>query len=118
MGEPKWTPGPWQVCNTYHAVHGERVRNIALCGNAHIPQGNGRILVPDDEAKANAHLIAAAPDLYEACKKARNVLALIETFDELIRTPRRRFEEAIDAIDLALLKARGEVGAQRAGAAS
>src|SRR5690606_40113072 len=73
MAEPKWTPGPWQVCNTYHAVHGERVRNIALCGNAHIPQGNGRILVPDDEAKANAHLIAAAPDLYEACEKARNV---------------------------------------------
>jgi len=104
MAEPKWTPGPWQVCNTYHAVHGERVRNIALCGNAHIPQGNGRILVPDDEAKANAHLIAAAPDLYVACEAALEHLLYLR---RMVRGPRVS-DKTIELLEAALRKARGE----------
>ena len=55
----KWTPGPWtistendvctQIDGEYHAVCTDQ-----FCYSS------------DDEKKANAHLIAAAPDLYEA----------------------------------------------------
>ena len=107
MAEPKWTPGPWQVCNTYHAVHGERVRNIALCDNAHIPQGNGRILVSDDEATANAYLIAAAPDLY------RELENLVELAEAAMRAANRDggeydIEAELAGARAALRKARGE----------
>lgn len=61
MNEVRWTPGPW-VKNRYGELvgrNGERVdvydAGIRLT-----------LASPDDVDRANAHLIAAAPELYEA----------------------------------------------------
>ena len=58
------TPGPWRAVLTYvHSVREDRrtITSVADCG-----------LTPRraEEAQANARLIAAAPELLEACKAA------------------------------------------------
>jgi len=56
----KHTKGPWEV-----AGHGD--------GNKQLPiLANGKIIaaIRDDGSLADAHLIAAAPDLLEACELA------------------------------------------------
>ena len=56
MAEPKYTKGPWENVD-----------------DAYIEAANGTVVVnemntalPDEQITANAHLIAAAPELYEA----------------------------------------------------
>lgn len=59
MSETKWTPGPW------HAVNDDFIE--AENGTLVIEQINNNLCdVDDDEITANANLIAAAPELYEA----------------------------------------------------
>lgn len=57
------TPGPWHVgVKTYHAgrdVYGPKGESVAITDD---------VMTDIDEAKANARLIAAAPDLLEAAK--------------------------------------------------
>jgi glycine/D-amino acid oxidase-like deaminating enzyme len=61
---PAWTPGPWTRCDgmgeryTLRADNGE-----TLIATAYFPRGRKNAT---DERKANARLIAAAPELYEA----------------------------------------------------
>ena len=55
------TPGPW-------TQHGRHVRkDNERCD---IPLFYGYEHLPEHEGYANAHLIAAAPDLYDACQAA------------------------------------------------
>lgn len=65
MGESKHTPGPWEVYHNGKCVGAE---------DGHIltteVEGNGA-----EEAKANARLIAAAPDLLEALRMAQENFA-------------------------------------------
>jgi len=61
----KWTKGPWVIskhCSTL--VLNEDGRSIATTGGY---QSNTEITLHENEA--NAHLIAAAPDMYEALKE-------------------------------------------------
>jgi hypothetical protein len=54
--EAKHTPGPWKVADELPSIvedSSHNPRTIAGCGNA----------VPKSEMEANAHLIAAAPEL-------------------------------------------------------
>lgn len=53
--ETKWTPGPWESDCEYIVGHGQDVdyENVCVVGLC-------------KEMGANAHLIAAAPELYEA----------------------------------------------------
>lgn len=83
----KFTPGPWRYCptNNGHMIGGS--------GNGYIAEARQIRDVP--ETKANAHLIAAAPDLY-------NALATIENDDGHIPA------FAWDLRNAALAKARGE----------
>lgn len=53
--QPKFTPGPWQVCRLWICEENDPGHNVGIC-----------IIEERDEAPANAHLIAAAPDLYKA----------------------------------------------------
>jgi len=53
----KWTPGPWVWSNPTT----DGIPNVI---DPYMCQGDGFVEVSD----ANAHLIAAAPDLYEALK--------------------------------------------------
>lgn len=67
LSETKWTPGPWNVQDAFIAIALE-VRDAA--------QGNlvaAMAMYP--EADADAHLIAAAPDLYNAALELREAVA-------------------------------------------
>lgn len=67
--EPKWTPGPWEMRRdgvVTESGDNNRFRFIPIISpwreDAFFEAGE----VGHDTAKANARLIAAAPDLYEA----------------------------------------------------
>jgi len=66
MSGEKFTPGPW------HLEAGETLKIVCNKGskiaNAVFVWLTGRRT--EEEAKANAHLIAAAPELYDELKKA------------------------------------------------
>ena len=76
--EPKWTKGPWKA--EIKCVHPDMGGNHQMDYRVRIPcatagarvsmcmMGGGR-LKDTEETKANAHLIAAAPELYEALTK-------------------------------------------------
>ena len=111
-----FTPGPW----SFHAFGNPTVRECSTLGEdfryADYCIGSGNMMIAEvrlafgggevgfptvgDEAEftANAHLIAAAPDLYEA-------LAAIMSERW---SPGGRSEEASDLARAALAKARGE----------
>lgn len=83
MSKVKHTPGPWQVCagfiKTYYPSDalivnaGTRTSDVAWvpCRYEDLPE-------MDVTQRANAALIAAAPDLLDAC------IAALEVIDELI----------------------------------
>lgn len=54
MSETKWTPGPWRVGIDRRAIWDDEDRCIAVAKSE------------THQLEANARLIAAAPDLYEA----------------------------------------------------
>lgn len=89
------TSGPWHIgARAFErAVYGERGEEIAVFSG----------LIPADEELANARLIAAAPELLNAC----------ELFEQAIAVNRhnltREMRAAIDAARAALAKAKGEV---------
>jgi hypothetical protein len=80
MSEPKFTPGPWEVdAEDFHEEDG----TIGITGNLNCVDGDviwysmARVVVMrNDEGyaagNANADLIAAAPEMYEALKKIRD----------------------------------------------
>lgn len=85
--QTKWTPGPWS---------NDRIGEIAVSlgdDNIALVCFEGE-LNDEKECEANAHLIAAAPELYEALKE---VVALSD-----------RKQHAWDNARAALAKARGE----------
>ena len=57
------TPGPWSYGGSVEQVWGGVIES---CGY-HVASAHGK---NDDECKANAHLIAAAPEMLEALKAA------------------------------------------------
>lgn len=91
MAETKFTPGPWK------AQLDEFGQMVVEC-----PQSNLiTLLLPDDNKNYvdDAHLIAAAPDLYAAL--------------ELLLSAQGQMEEkAIKMAKVALAKARGEANEQ------
>jgi hypothetical protein len=87
---PEWTPGPWQ------AERGNVGRAHPLFVTA---PGCSGIRPWRDE---DAHLIAAAPDLYEQLGFARNSLLRAQL------SSGNNFADQIATIDMWLAKARGE----------
>lgn len=86
-----WTKGPWVSCE--HGIVPAGASNYSeriLVSGVRMPMGR------DDEAEANANLIAAAPELYEALSE------LIDHCDDA--NPWMDLSDAKDA----LAKARGE----------
>lgn len=70
-GERPWTPGPWAAKN--HRV--ESMALVAYCGVNSAASATRSQYITEPEAKANARLIAAAPDLYEALAAAEEFIA-------------------------------------------
>ena len=57
----KWTKGPWRVCPP-----GAGVPHYDVCERVVSDHPSGRAVHIDPISDADAHLIAAAPDLYRA----------------------------------------------------
>jgi hypothetical protein len=103
MSEAKFTPGPWYAVNrgTKHEpmmsvmaarIAGQKPRHeVALCATGDSPQ---------EMEDANAHLIAAAPDLYKALKACIKALNNDTTVWD-------NYWSAVKAGDAALAKAEG-----------
>ena len=64
------TPGPWQIKHRVNII-GSTGRSVASAGGYTTNTDNGEHIL---ENEANARLIAAAPDLLEACKEAEDWL--------------------------------------------
>jgi hypothetical protein len=106
MSEPKWTPGPWEVVEPtaidYRAplVYGADRQSLV----AGAESGGPIRAVSASEARANARLIAAAPELYQALS------ALLRHFErKFVGWPATVGEvDARNRTIAALAKARGE----------
>lgn len=96
----KWTPGPWHTTAKHERQVSDR-RGFKVA-KALIRTRGANFTLPEYQAEANAHLIAAAPELYEA-------LAQIEYFFGAESSAvKRRFTDARTNARAALAKARGE----------
>lgn len=99
----KYTPGPWKI--------NKRSWPMTITGHIHQITNNDRLpsaFVPawdnpqegeedgSEEALANAHLIAAAPDLLAALKEAADFVQ-----------PFNRAEDLLDKIEAVIAKAEG-----------
>ena len=100
------TPGPWSITNDgawflvmAGGVAGQIVANV---NPESCPDSRSAPAFRQMPGQANAHLIAAAPELLEASKVARHALS------ELIATGDRRvFEAALSALDAVIARAEG-----------
>ena len=91
MSERKWTPGPWAVRDArgIRGANGECVASTYCAAPAE-----------------DAHLIAAAPDLYEALEQARDTI--LELINARNSEAEGSDEDWVGGINAALAKARGE----------
>lgn len=89
-----FTPGPWLLADGFPSVEARTAPHLALCNDPAIPM---------PERRANARLIAAAPDLHSIVKKlldARNKAADVVAFSDMV-------DEFIDAAATAIARAEG-----------
>ena len=108
MSEPKFTPGPWSIeADPYHFM----TLSTVVAGEIG-KEGFNRMVVQVGgwnewkEQEANAHLIAAAPDLYKALAHLEPYLDAIVCYASTIEEhPPNGF---ILETKAALAKARGE----------
>lgn len=68
MSETKHTPGPWSV-NECHVYRYDDEYDETICDTSGAPTEAAFMSDVPDRAEANARLIAAAPELLEACKR-------------------------------------------------
>ena len=101
MSKPYFTAGPWAVCEDFVSVHSPSEDIIV---STHIDQPH---FAPQcqRELEANAALIAAAPEMYDALFKAQ---IWFEGQQERLKNDLDIDYETFDAIVFALAKARGE----------
>jgi hypothetical protein len=75
----KHTPGPWEYYDnaTERGLNGITGISYSVCSNKHVDDRFYLICNTTDgfkQAEADARLIAAAPELLEACKEALSVM--------------------------------------------
>ena len=94
----KHTPGPW----TEHKWNSEEHQVSALGGTVALVS-HSHSLITDEQADANATLIAAAPELLAACKLALDWHADGTPVEEMSSME----QTAINALEAAIRKAEG-----------
>ena len=96
MSEAKFTKGPWSVstkargCATVCTV----TRTVGIKANE----------IPEQDPIHDAHLIAAAPEMYESLSEMKQVIENGHELGEMIS----RIQDFGEEIDKLLAKARGE----------
>lgn len=101
MTEPKHTPGPWKAnfddyTKSVIDILNENKTVIAMVPDQEVHQGD-RTILSLEEIEANVHLIAAAPDMYEALEEVCSECAI-----------KSNYECKVCTMGKALRKARGE----------
>jgi hypothetical protein len=107
------TPGPWKVVRTKDEHWRERYYGIWTDEGVEKDRpianvdGDNAVWLPEGEDFANARLIAAAPELLEACIEARSALDNLMGDSDL---PEDDSEEmtAMQMLSAAIAKAEGE----------
>ena len=103
MNTAKHTPGPWKVDESeHHAVGGERIYKVITdrpMGG--LVAGVSAWWVDTESARHNAHLIAAAPAMYEALQGA------LKNIDRLNDKRSAYRAQWIKAVQVALAQAEG-----------
>lgn len=109
MSAPKFTPGPWRLlpeeCDkSYIRIRGTQLGGRYKIANVLTPVYEGAHEREAEETRANARLIAAAPELFEA------LLAYVQYTDAGIETGEadRGEIELAEKARAALAKATGE----------
>jgi len=102
MSETKFTPGPWHWVDhgSFINIESKDCNSIASLFSYATPEIE----------EPNAHLIAAAPDMYEELECARDVFRFYQSHHEFKGGTEKaiRNKEIADRIDRLLAKARGE----------
>jgi hypothetical protein len=115
MSEPKFTPGPWHFLEAHsHNDEWSRDKPLTICDEKRdddlanvFSADDSTVLTTREEAIANAHLIAAAPDLYHALTKAREFIRHLTPREDHLGDMAK---DAAIAADAALAKAIGKGG--------
>lgn len=123
MSEQKFTPGPWQTMpeetdKQYVRIRGTQLGERYKIANVLTPDYEGANELEADETRANARLIAAAPELLEALQLLVRFVAdpagcnaetvrSPEKFKEFMKTVRDHEKDAIEKARAAILKATG-----------
>jgi len=103
----KFTPGPWEIGDENNASCEVCPRDVDITiSMSRYDRFSDKFLIERDEMLANAHLIAAAPDMYEALDTLVAVVGLTAFKHE---GQRQVLQEAVDLSVAALKKARGEI---------
>jgi len=99
MSETKFTPGPWILEN-----------RLNICDEYDCFLEPIYLHIHDRISDADAHLIAAAPDMYEELECARDVFRFYQSHHEFKGGTEKaiRNKKIADRIDRLLAKARGE----------
>ncbi len=111
MSEAKHTPGPWHF--------DDRQAGMGDCGSVEALTADRKmvtrevctVLFDDDdpsEDAANARLIAAAPDLKQACEAIQAALSKYGAQLSDLFGHDEQFNDAVEAVDAAIAKARGQ----------
>jgi len=108
MTKAKHTPGPWWADfdgeNTFDGVEIQQVGRLHYVPVANVPVD----YTDREEREANARLIAAAPDMYEAlCKLEYWFDTDQEILDAMSDYDRRDHFEKLEMIRAAIAKAKG-----------
>ena len=93
MSEEKFTRGPWSLLFNDKTKVVLEQQGVAVF----VADTYAGFTKSEEEQKANAALIAAAPEMYEGLKEIRDVME-----------KDGRFCRTVEAIDKLLMKARGE----------
>ncbi len=97
MSETKFTPGPWRIAKQF-ACHSNIGTDLIDVCKTECTKIDGARIAPDDQNRADAALIAAAPELYVALEEAQRILSLAHDHDAPVMV----------RVEQALRKARGE----------
>ncbi len=101
--EAKFTPGPWRVStgDGYNALDGIAFHGV-WSGDTCVATTGLLNAGDDDQSVSDAHLIAAAPDMYEALEK------LLDKYRSSVSYEKGHDYDLSDMAESALAKARGE----------
>jgi len=105
MAELNYTKGNWYIdCNNADDATRDYDVFAWIEGSKQYPCHIAEINHCTEEVEANAHLISAAPDMYEALKKTQLLVSSIDT-DNLVDKSAK--DTALSVIKKALAKAKG-----------